>query len=184
MARTLPAPLDTASKADSLRPFLALKLEFPSDSLRVWSGLDSISLFGESYDGAGDLIRARLGSETDDLRAEGSRFDMNGVSSALISLALQEDYQGRPARLYLGALDAAGQTLSDPVQIAGGDMDVISHVDRGDTADFTLLVESSMRRLEVASRRRFTVEDQHIDFPLDDGLAFVTQLQNAAVVWG
>lgn len=183
MTRTLPGALESATLTQKLRPFLAVKFEFDSGDLLLWSGLGNMTLFGETYIGAGDLIQLSAAGETEDLRAEGARYVLSGVNPAIISLALQEPYQGRPATLYIGALDASGQPISDPAPISSGRMDVMRITDMGETAEVELTVESELRAFERASERRYTPEDQKIDFPLDKGLDFIPRLQDVDVVW-
>ena len=184
MTRDIDAALQAETLATSLRPFLAAKFEFDSGDLRVWSGLGDLTLFSEVYIGAGDLITLSAAGETSDLRAEGARYVLSGVNAAIISLALQEAYQGRPATLYLGALTAAGALVSDPAPISKGRMDVMQIVDQGETAEITLTVESELRAFEKAPERRYTPEDQKIDFPNDLGLDAIPALQDTDVQWG
>lgn len=184
MSRDLPAALETETLAPSLRPFLAAKFEFDGGNLNVWSGIGDLPLFSETYIGAGDLIRLSAAGETDDLRAEGSRYILSGVNSAIISLALAEPYQGRPATLYLGALDATGAPVSDPKALTRGKMDVMRISDLGETAEIELTVESELRAFDRASERRYTPEDQKIDYPADLGLDFIPALQDVDIQWG
>lgn len=176
--------LEAETLAGSLRPFLAVKFEFESGDLNLWGGIGDITLFGETYIGTGDLLRLEPAGETDDLRAEGSTFTLSGVNSAIVSIALQEGYQGRPATLFIGALNADGTKVADPRPINKGRMDVMQITDQGETATVSLTVESELRAFERATSRRYTPEDQKIDFPNDLGLDFIPSLQDVDLVWG
>ena len=41
---------------DTVRPFFAVKLEFPSGTLRLWTGLQDISISSETYTGVGSFL--------------------------------------------------------------------------------------------------------------------------------
>ena len=71
-----------------------------------------------------------------------------------------------------------------PKAIGRGAMDVMSISDQGDTATVTLTVESELRAFERAPDRRFTPEDQKIDFLNDKGLDFIPALQDVDIRWG
>ena len=183
MTRGLNASFEAELLMEEFRPFLAAKFEFDGGDVRLWSGIGDKTILGETYTGAGDLLTLSAAGETDDLRAEGSRYTLSGVNAAIISLALQEPYQGRPVTLYIGALNASGAPIADPQAINKGRMDVMQISDQGETATIELTVESELRALERAPERRYTPEDQKIDFPLDKGLDFIPRLQDVDVVW-
>ena len=47
-----------------------------------------------------------------------------------------------------------------------------------------MTAESKLIDLERSRARRYTSEDQKIDYPDDKGLDFIADLQDKAVVWG
>jgi len=54
----------------------------------------------------------------------------------------------------------------------------------GNVANVNITGESRLIDLEIARERRYTSEDQKIDFPDDKGFEFVADLQNKEIVWG
>ena len=56
--------------------------------------------------------------------------------------------------------------------------------DGGDTATIKLTAESRLIDLDRSRERRFTSEDQKIEFPDDKGLEYVDDLQDKEIVWG
>lgn len=183
-SRGLTSGMATAAAAKVIRPFLLVKLAFDSGDLNLWTGYGDLSWGGDTYTGAGDLLGMEAIEETAEVRSTGVALQLSGVPSSLISLALNEDYQGRPATLWLGAFDASGAIISDPYQLFKGAMDVMEPVDEGDTARFTLMVESRLIDLRKPRPRRYTAEDQKITFPDDKGFDQVTAIQNVEIVWG
>lgn len=175
---------EAESLAASLRPFMAVKFEFESGPVRYWGGIGDLAIFGETYLGTGTLLRLEPAVETDDLRAEGARYVLTGVDPAIVSIALQETYTGRPATLFIGGLGSDGKAIADPTEISSGRMDIMNISVDGETATVELTVESELAAFERAPNRRYTPEDQKIDFPNDKGLDFIPKLQDTDLVWG
>ena len=184
MARDLTAGMVTEVTAVELRPAMFLKASFPSGDLNLWSGIGDKVFAGDTYTGAGDLIEISELRETEETRAAGAAFRLSGVPSSLIAIALGEEYQGRPVKLWLAMLTAAGAIVADPYLLFTGRMDVMEHQDSGETAALTLQAENAMVALERPRVRRYTAEDQRLDFPLDTGFDRVTALQDAEILWG
>ena len=63
-------------------------------------------------------------------------------------------------------------------------MDVMSIQESGEQATINITGESRLIDLEIARERRYTSEDQKIDFPDDKGLEFVADLQDKQIIWG
>ena len=97
----------------------------------------------------------------------------------MISLALQEPYQGRTARVLFGV---AG--VNDHVEIFSGLMDVMTIQEDGSTATIELTVESKMVTLQRPNIRRYTSENHKLRYPSDTFFDFVEQLQDKEIAWG
>ena len=63
-------------------------------------------------------------------------------------------------------------------------MDVMNISESGDSAQITINGESRLIDLDVPRVRRYTSEDQKIDFPNDKGLEYIADLQDKEIVWG
>ena len=74
--------------------------------------------------------------------------------------------------------------IYQPYTIFDGFMDVMRLNDSGGTANIALNCESQLIALERANTRRYTPEDQKIDFPNDEGLDYVAGLQDDEIIWG
>lgn len=74
--------------------------------------------------------------------------------------------------------------LPTPFVLFEGTMDRMVLTDRGDEASVAIFCESRLISLENNNVRRYTPEDQKIDYPNDLGLDFVAGLQNAEIRWG
>jgi len=122
--------------------------------------------------------------ETSEIRATNVSVGLSGLPSSIVAAALTENYQGRPMTLYFGTLDANGAINNDPYVVFKGQMDQMSIQESGETATVVIDCESRLVDLEMARVRRYTSEDQKIDYPNDKGLEFITDLQDKQVVWG
>ena len=63
-------------------------------------------------------------------------------------------------------------------------MDVMTIEDAGATATINVSAESRLIDLDRSRTRRFTSEDQKIDYPNDKGLEMVASLQDKQITWG
>ncbi len=182
--RNVTAGFGTAMQDSVVRWEWIVKLEFDSGDVRLWSGLGPLTFNAESYTGAGDIMGVGDIEEAQEVQATGLVLSLSGVPSALISLALNEAYQGRPGALWLAAFDSDWSLIADPYRIRKGEMDVIEHTDHGETADFVLSLESRLIDLQRGRPRYYTDEDQKAVYPDDRGLEFVTAIQDVEIIWG
>lgn len=184
MARDLTAGMLSAIAAGTVRPVLFYQGAFSGGTVRLWTGLGTVSWNGQSWVGAGSLLGMSSIQETTEVRATGLSVSLSGVSTSLISLALTQARQGAAGSVWLGFLDAAGAVIADPTLAFQGRLDVPEIIDSGDTCSITISYESRLIDLERARERRYTSEDQRIDYPNDRGFDFVPGLQDATNVWG
>lgn len=184
MARTLPSALVTATTATQLTPFLAVQLEFDSGTVRYWSGYGTMTIGGSSFTGVGTLGSITPIEETEDLSARGLTIQLSGIPSALISLALSEDYQGRKASIFFGALNADTGAVLDVVTVFAGRMDVMTITDDGQSATISFAVENRLIDFQRTRESRYTHEEQIRRYAGDNGLEYVAGLQDKVIYWG
>ena len=183
MSRSLTTAFQNQLSASTLEPFFAIKLNFDSGDLRLWTGYGEITVASETYTGGGQLLNISPVEETVEIAAKGITMSLNGIDASLVSLALTENYQARSAKVYLGFI-SSGSVVSDPYLAFDGRMDVLSIDDSGETANLTMTAESRLIDLERARERRFTSDDQKLRHPTDTGLDFVASLQEKEIAWG
>lgn len=184
MTRSLGTDFNNSLTAASLKPFFAVHFAFDGGDLRLWTGLDTLTFGSEDYDGGGNMLSISDIDETSEIRATNVSVGLSGLPSSIVAAALTENYQGRPMTLYFGTLDANGAINNDPYVVFKGQMDQMSIQESGETATVVIDCESRLVDLEMARVRRYTSEDQKIDYPNDKGLEFITDLQDKQVVWG
>ena len=184
MSRTLSTEMQAVATADLVRPIYLVKMEFDSGDINLWSGLGNLIYDGDTYIGGGDLLDISSIKESEELEANGCNITISGVKQSLVALARDEPYQGRKITLFFGAFDDSGDIISDPVSIFSGFMDVLSITDSGDTSIINIACENKLIAFDRASVRRFTAEDQKIDYPDDKGFEFVSKINQKDIVWG
>jgi len=185
MARDLNASLSSAIIEPVVAPVFFFKAQFDSGSVLAWSGYGDISWGGDTYLGIGDFGGVDKVDETSDVRANGVTLTLSGIPSQLLAIALTEPYQGRPCTLFLGALNlTSGAIIGTPYPLISGRMDVMTIEEGATTGTITLTVENRLIELFRTKERRYTHEDQQIDFPGDLGLEYVAGLQEKPINWG
>tara|TARA_Y100000310_G_scaffold62111_1_gene57385 strand:+ start:849 stop:1436 length:588 start_codon:yes stop_codon:yes gene_type:complete len=185
VARDLHADVVTAVTSAEVRLAWATDLVLDSGELNLWQGVGDMSANSNTYSGVGSLGVIEAIEETTDLKATGIRMTLSGVASSLISVALDEDYQGRTLRAYLCFFDTDHVLIGDAVLMFAGRMDVMTIVDTGDEASIQLTAESRAVDLErVGEAFRYTDEDQQRLFTGDLGCRFVEELVDKSIAWG
>jgi hypothetical protein len=184
MARDLTAGMLAEITADELRPVLFYTGVFNDGTVRLWTGDRTINYDGYTWTAAGQLLNISPITETSDSRAVGITVSLSGMPESLISLALSQARQGLACSIGLGAIDAAGNIVVDAYESFQGRLDVPEIVDTGDTCTISISYESRMIDIERARERRYTDEDQKLDYPSDRGFEYVPAIQDTAVVWG
>lgn len=184
MSRSLTSTMETAVAADLVRPILLCQLAFDSGNLNLWNGIGDLTVDSVDYVGAGTLLGVGAVDESSELQANGITLTLSGVTSPLITKARDEDYQGRELKVLLGALNSTNGVIADPVVIFSGFMDTMTIKDGGEFATIAVTAENRLIEFERSRARRYTAEDQKIDYPNDKGLEFVAELSEKEIVWG
>ena len=143
-----------------------------------------IAIDGETYVGSADFLNLSEIIETSEVQANSVNVTLSGLDASLVSAALSESYQGRSLKIYFGFLDNTGAIIDTPYIIFSGRMDVMTIEDAGATANIGVTAESRLIDLDRSRTRRYTSEDQKIDYPNDKGLEMVASLQDKQITWG
>lgn len=183
MARDLTSGMSTQVAAATSEPILLFEGVFASGTVRFWTGIGNLSWNGQTWTGSGDLIGLSPMTETVEVRANGLTVSLPGIPSTLVSLILGDARSGRAGTVYLAFL-SGGSIVADPTPAWIGRLDVPTIEDAGDTSTISISYESELIDLERTRERRYTPEDQAIEYPGDLGFDFVASLQDAEITWG
>jgi len=180
--RDITSVVENALDDEIINPFFAIELLFDSGILRLWTGSGDATIDGNTYVGTGNLLNISTVEETTEIAARGATITLSGMSSEVISLALQSPYQGRVCNIYFGVV--SGSTYSNLTQIFSGYMDEMNIDEGAEYGTIELKVENKLIDLERQRTRRYTSEYQKSIYPGDLGFDFVDSLQDKKVVWG
>ena len=151
--------------------------------LRMWTGIGdrTINVQGSNqvFTGTGNLLTIGDLEEVGDLSAKSVDLTLSGIPVSIVSLALQEPYQRRVMRMYLGE-----QSDSSVVEIFSGKMDKMTIVDEAESSTINLTVESKLIELERPSGWRYTNENHQSRYDGDTFFSYVQSMQDQKVVWG
>lgn len=170
--------------ARNLKPILLMKAEFDEGTLTFWTGYGTLEFNGEDYIGSGNLINVSEVSETENLQANGVVITLSGVPDTLTAIAQTANYSDRPITIWFGALDEDNLLVPDPFILFSGLMDVMTMKIGGNELTISVKAESRLISLKRARERRYTPEDQKLDYPDDRFFDKVAALQDTEVVWG
>lgn len=185
MARDLTAAYQNAITADVVAPALLLSMEFDEGTVNAWTGFGDLTWDSKTFSGVGDFGSLSDVDETSNIQANGVTFTLSGIPSSLISVALTYEYQGRPVRCWLAALNiTTGAIIADPYQLFAGRMDVMTINEGAESATITLTAESVLIDLQRPRNRRYTHEDQIAEFAGDLFFEYVAGLVEKNITWG
>jgi hypothetical protein len=178
-----PAYLAAISSA-LLRPALFVQAGFTSGPLYVWSGMGPITWNGQVWTGIGTLGSISTIEEGSTIAAKGITLTLSGIDPALLTEVMGEFQVGLPVIVTLGVFDQNGALIGDPVCCFSGRMDEPTIDVSGTTASIAINCENRLVEMNMAVERRYTDEDQQMDFPGDLGFQFVNGIQDAQIYWG
>lgn len=181
--RSLSNDMTTQVSASQLSPIILASLSF-STPVHLWSGYGTITYNGTGYLGIGTLGTVSPVEETTDLAARGITMQLSGVPTAMIAVALTENYQGRECSVLFGAMASDGTLISSPVTVFSGRMDVMSINDDGQNATIGMTAENKLVDFRRPREVRYTDEEQKTIDPTDRGLEFVNAIQEKEIYWG
>lgn len=184
MTHSIDAATQAASEAPVILPVFFVRLQFDGGNVCLHTSAGEITFGGDTYTGAGGIGSIAAIDEDADLTRSTLKLGLRGLPTDIISILLEEHYQGRTATIYLGYLDPASrQLVSDPIIVYRGRMDTAS-VAQGQTLSVTLSVESRFASWDRPLTRRYNDADQQARYPGDLGLQFVEQATDTEIVWG
>ena len=164
--------------------FIALKAEFDTDDILVWSGNDDIAINSETYTGAGTLLTISGVDEVREIKSEGISVSLSGMDKTVLSYALTENYQNRPISLFLGFLMGGSNEVAGTITIFKGRMTNLTVNDTPEGATINVDAENRLVDLERPSNFRYTAESQEFLFSGDTGFNRMQQLVDKQVTWG
>lgn len=170
--------------ADAQQMFFAVKAEFDTDDIRVWTGTDDITVNSETYTGAGTLLGISGVEEDLELKSSGLSISLSGMDSTVLNYALTENYQNRPITIFLGFQMGGSNESAGELTLFKGRMTSLQINDTPDGATITIDCENRLVDLDRPSNLRYTVESQEFLNSGDTGFNRVQSLADKQIAWG
>lgn len=164
----------------------AVDLDFDSGNVRVWGGLGDVTVAGETFTGAGDLMSISDIEETGELGSSGVNVGMSGMDSSVLNLALTEDYQHRPMAIFLIFLAAGSNEVVGALKSFQGRMISMSISDNPDSGvSVVIACENRLQDLQRPCNLRYTNSSQDfVSSNTDTAFRYVAQVEDLELVWG
>jgi len=170
--------------ADHQVLFLAVKAEFDTETIRVWSGDYDLSISGDSYTGVGTLLNISNIEDTLELKSSGLTVALAGMDATVLNLALTENYQNRFITVFLGYLSGGTDTVVGTMTLFKGRMQSMAINDDPNGSTITIDAENRLIDLDRPSNLRYTKESQKFIDSTDTCFNRVASLQDKEIIWG
>jgi len=184
MPRELSDAVRTLIADDVVRPAIIVSLDFASGVVRANTSPIDIRIGNDVYIGVGLLGKISAVEETTETQAHNLALELSGIPRELISLALQEKYQGRPCTLGVVYLDRDWRVpLGAGKPLFAGRINTM-RIELGATATIRITAEGRFADFDRIRGGRYTNEEQQRRFPGDRGLEFVPRTVEQDLTWG
>ena len=171
-------------EADQQILFIAVKAEFDTETIYLWSGNQDLTFGSDTYIGVGTLLSVSDVSDSLDLASAGVTVTLAGMDADVLNLALTEDYQNRFITISLGHLSGGTNNVVGTMILFKGRMTAMTIND--DPQGSTIIVECENRLidLERPSNLRYTNASQRYIDADDTCFSRVAALQDRQIFWG
>ena len=170
--------------ADEQAIFFAVKAEFDTDDILVWSGTDDLVIGSDTYTGAGTLLNVSNSEDNLELKSNGLVISLSGMDSTVVTYALTENYQNRPITLFLGYVMGGTNEVAGKLTLFKGRMASLVVNDTPEGSTVTIDAENRLVDLDRPSNLRYTKESQNFLHSGDTGFNRVASLQDKQINWG
>ena len=170
--------------ADEQALFFAVKAEFDTDDILVWSGIDDLVIGSDTYTGAGTLLSVSNSEDNLELKSNGLVVALSGMDTTVVNYALTENYQNRPITIFMGYVMGGTSEVAGTLTLFKGRMTslVVNDTPQGSTV--TIDAENRLVDLDRPSNFRYTKESQNFLHSGDTGFNRVASLQDKQINWG
>ena len=171
-------------EADHQVLFLAVKAEFDTETIRVWSGDYDLTIDSADYTGVGTLLSISNIEDTLELKSSGLTVALAGMDATVLNLALTENYQNRFITVFLGYLSGGTDTVVGTMTLFKGRMQSMTVNDDPNGSTITIDAENRLIDLDRPSNLRYTKESQKFIDTSDTCFNRVASLQDKEIIWG
>lgn len=170
--------------ADHQELFFAIKAEFDTSDILVWTGKDDLVISSETYTGAGSLLSIGGVEDSREIKSTGLTVALSGMDTTVLDYALTESYQNRFITLFMGYLMGGSNEVAGTIVLFKGRMTTLNITDDPTGSTITIDAENRLIDLDRPSNLRYTKESQEFLYTGDTGLDRINQIQDKEIVWG
>ena len=170
--------------ADQQLLYWAVKAQFDTDTIRLWTGIDDLDIDGETYTGAGTLLGIGDIEDTMEMKSTNCTFTLSGMDKSVLNLALSEDIQNRKITLLMGYLSGGGLVNAGTITLFSGRMTNLTIDDKPDGMTIAINAENRLVDLNRPCNLRYTLASQQIINSSDTGFKYVAAIQDKEIEWG
>jgi len=170
--------------ADEQALFFAVKAEFDTDDILVWSGTDDLVIGSETYSGAGTLLSVSNSEDNLELKSNGLVVALSGMDTTVVNYALTENYQNRSITIFMGYVMGGTNEVAGTLTLFKGRMTSLVINDTPEGSTVTIDAENRLVDLDRPSNLRYTKESQNFLHSGDTGFNRVASLQDKQINWG
>lgn len=167
--------------ADIVRDVFLVFLDLPGGAVRAHTRIGPIVFGGETFTGVGELGAISVINEESDLSAPGVTVELSGIDPSLMTIVLDEHYQGRAMTVWRGAVLDDG-SVSEFLPSWTFTIDAVE-ITLGATGAIRISGESTDAILGRPNLRRSTDEDQQARYPGDKFYEFTPLAADIEIVW-
>ena len=170
--------------ADEQALFFAVKAEFDTDDILVWSGIDDLVIGSDTYTGAGSLLSISNSEDNLEIKSNGLVVALSGMDTTVVNYALTENYQNRPITFFMGYVMGGTNEVAGTLTLFRGRMTSLVINDEPTGSTVTIDAENRLIDLDRPSNLRYTKESQNFLHSGDTGFNRVASLQDKQINWG
>mgnify|MGYP005997891345 FL=1 len=170
--------------ADEQAIFFAVKAEFDTDDILVWSGIDDLVIGSDTYTGAGTLLSVSNSEDNLELKSNGLVVALSGMDTTVVNYALTENYQNRPITIFMGYVMGGTNEVAGTLTLFKGRMTSLVINDTPEGSTVTIDAENRLVDLDRPSNLRYTKESQNFLHSGDTAFNRVASLQDKQINWG
>ncbi len=164
--------------------FFAIKAEFDTSDILVWTGKDDLVISSETYTGAGGLLSIGGVEDGRDLKSTGLNVALSGMDATVLDYALTENYQNRFLTVFLGYLSGGTDTTVGTMTLFKGRMQSMVINDDPNGSKISVDGENRLIDLQRPSNIRYTKESKQAIASGDNCFDRVQSLKDKEIIRG
>ncbi len=173
--------LDWLSR-DRVTAVLAAQIQFESGAVYVHSGTGPLVIGGYVYLGMGTLGSVDEVSETNNTSPSQIKLTLSGLDLSLFATTLNERCVGKPAELYLVALDDTGVAQVADLMFRGKVSSTGATAGENNALQYT--ISNVFEDWQRPFPDRNTDESHQASYPGDRIFRYVAQMSERSIFWG